>query len=105
MVASEPPALRSQPLLNGYGMGGPLILSGIRPYVDGRGDMYGDGLVVGYKRIIDGDPVALAEAEREWDLRWAILPVRYRKLIALLDRSPGWRRYYGDEVGVIYVRD
>ena len=105
LIAKVPPALRSQPVLNGYGMGGPLILSGIRPYVDGRGDMYGDRLVVGYKRIIDGDPVALAEAEREWDLRWAILPVRYRKLIALLDRSPGWRRYYGDEVGVIYVRD
>ena len=26
-------------------MGGPLILSGIRPYIDGRGDMYGDDLV------------------------------------------------------------
>ena len=29
-------------MLNGYSMGGPLILSGIRPYIDGRGDMYGD---------------------------------------------------------------
>ena len=104
LIARVPPELRSQPVLNGYGIGGPLILSGIRPYVDGRGDMYGDELVVGYKKIIDGDPAALAAAERNWGLRWAILPVRYRKLIALLDRSPGWRRYYGDEVGVIYVR-
>ena len=42
-------------MLNGYSMGGPLILSGIRPYIDGRGDMYGDELVVGYSRIAHGD--------------------------------------------------
>jgi len=84
-------------------MGGPLILSGIRPYVDGRGDMYGDELVVGYKHILEGDPAALAAAERRWGIRWAVLPADSRKLIALLDRS-GWRRIYRDQVGVIYVR-
>jgi hypothetical protein len=104
LIAQVPAELHSQPVLNGYGMGGPLILSGIRPYVDGRGDMYGDDLVVGYKQVIDGDPSALAESERRWGIKWAILPLQYRKLIALLDRSRGWRRIYGDEVGVIYVR-
>ncbi|MFL6830073.1 MAG: hypothetical protein ACJ8D5_05565, partial [Sphingomicrobium sp.] len=104
MIAAIPPELRSQPVLNGYGMGGPLILKGIRPYVDGRGDMYGDELVVGYRRIIDGDPAALAEAVERWHIRWAILPNRYGKLLAELDRSPDWRRIYKDEVGAIYVR-
>ncbi|QNP44812.1 hypothetical protein H9L14_08540 [Sphingomonas sediminicola] len=37
LIAAVPPDLRSQPVLNGYVMGGPLILSGIRTYVDGRG--------------------------------------------------------------------
>ena len=96
--------MRAQPVLNGYAMGGPLILAGIRPYVDGRGDMYGDELVVGYTRIRDGDPAAFSEAVRRWKIRWAILPNRYARLIALLDRTPGWRRTYRDEVGVIYVR-
>jgi len=105
LIAAVPPQLRSQPVLNGYAMGGPLILSGIRPYVDGRGDMYGDALVVGYKRITDGDPVALREAVERWNIRWAILPHRYEKLLALLDRSPGWRRIHEDSVGVIYERD
>ena len=105
LIAAVPPQLRSQPVLNGYAMGGPLILSGIRPYVDGRGDMYGDALVVGYKRITDGDPVALREAVERWNIRWAILPHRYAKLLALLDRSPGWRRIHEDSVGVIYERD
>jgi hypothetical protein len=105
LIGAVPPGLRSQPVLNGYAMGGPLILSGIRPYVDGRGDMYGDELVVGYARIRDGDPTALADAVRRWNIRWAMLPNRYLRLIALLDRSPGWRRIYKDQVGVIYVRD
>ena len=103
LIAAVPAELRSQPVLNGYGMGGPLILSGIRPYVDGRGDMYGDELVVGYRRIIDGDRPALDQAVHRWGLSWAILPNRYEKLIALLERS-GWKKIYGDEAGVIYVR-
>jgi hypothetical protein len=104
LIAAVPPELRSQPVLNGYAMGGPLILSGIRPYVDGRGDMYGDELVVDYKRITDGDSGALDAAVKRWNIRWAILPRRYKKLVALLDRSPDWRRIKEDEAGLIYVR-
>jgi hypothetical protein len=104
LIASVPPEFRSQPVLNGYSMGGPLILSGIRPYVDGRGDMYGDELVVGYYRIAQGDDAAFTEAVRRWNIRWAILPNR-SKLIPVLDRSVGWRRIRQDAVGVIYVRN
>jgi hypothetical protein len=104
LIAAVPPQLRSQPVLNGYSMGGPLILSGIRPYIDGRGDMYGDALVLDYQRILDGDPAALDRAVRRWNIRWAIFPNRSTDLIALLDRTPGWRRIYKDQVGVIYVR-
>lgn len=105
LIAAVPPDLRLQPVLNGYVMGGPLILSGIRTYVDGRGDMYGDELVIGYKSITDGDAAKFEEAVQRWGIRWAILPHRYKKLVALIDRSPGWRRIHQDEVGVIYVRD
>ena len=105
LIAAVPPELRTQPVLNGYSMGGPLILSGIRPYVDGRGDMYGDELVVGYKRITEGDATAFEAAVRRWNIRWAILPSRYDKLLALLERSPQWRRIHQDEAGVIYVRN
>ena len=103
LIAAVPPELRSQPVLNGYSMGGPLILSGIRPYIDGRGDMYGDELVLGYSRIAHGDAQLFSDAVARWNIRWAILPNRSDKLIALLDRS-GWRRVAKDKVGVIYVR-
>jgi hypothetical protein len=92
-------------VLNGYSMGGPLILSGIRPYVDGRGDMYGDELVVGFSRISHGDEGAFAAAVQRWNIRWAIVPNYSKGLSALLDRTPGWRRIRQDEVGAVYVRD
>jgi hypothetical protein len=104
LIAAVPQELRDQPVLNGYSMGGPLILSGIRPYIDGRSDMYGDRFVADYKRITEGDQQVLAAAVRRWNIRWAILPPRYTKLIRLLDRSPGWRRIYKDRVGAVYVR-
>jgi hypothetical protein len=103
LIAAVPAQLRAQPVLNGYSMGGPLILSGIRPYIDGRGDMYGDDLVVGYARIARGDSQAFAAAVERWNLRWAILPNSDRALIALLDRA-GWHRIAHDGVGVVYVR-
>jgi hypothetical protein len=103
LIAMVPPELRSQHVLNGYSMGGPLILSGIRPYIDGRGDMYGDELVVPYADIVHGNAEAFAEAVQRWDIRWAILP-NESKLVPVIRHSPGWRQIARDRVGVIYVR-
>jgi hypothetical protein len=86
-------------------MGGPLILSGIRPYIDGRGDMYGDDLVLGFASISNGNREALNAAVQRWGIRWAMVPNRNVKLTALLDHSPEWRRVYRDKVGMIYVRN
>ena len=105
LIAEVPPALRTQPVLNGYSMGGPLILAGIRPYIDGRGDMYGDKLVLGFARIAHGDANEFEAAVQRWNISWAIVPNGSKPLIAMLDRTPGWRRIGGDEVGAIYVRD
>lgn len=103
LIAAVPAELRSQPVLNGYSMGGPLILSGIRPYIDGRGDMYGDALVLGFSRITHGDAPVFAQAVQRWNIRWAILPNEDKALIALLEQS-GWRKIHGDRVGAIYAR-
>ncbi|MEO7276725.1 MAG: hypothetical protein ABIW33_01725 [Sphingomicrobium sp.] len=104
LIAAVPPALRSQPVINAYTMGGPLILKGIRPYIDGRGDMYGDDLVLGYAQIAHGDPVALEQAVKRWDIRWAIVANRPTGLSALLAGSPDWRLIARDSAGSVYVR-
>ena len=104
LIAAVPPQLRSQPVLNGYSMGGPLILSGIRPYIDGRGDMYGDDLVVGFSQMAKGDTRLFNEAVQRWKIRWAIVP-NDSGLVRLLEGSPAWRRIHRDKLGAIYVRN
>ena len=105
LITSVPPELRSQPVLNGYSMGGPLILSGIRPYIDGRGDMYGDELVVGFSRMGKGDRAEFDKTIARWNIRWAIIPNDSKGMIGLLETTPGWHRIRRDRVGTVYLRD
>lgn len=103
-IAAIPPALRDRPVLNGYGFGGPLILDGIKVFIDGRSDMYGDDFMRQYQRLVDGDPVALEAAIRDHGIEWTMLPPRYAKLLANLDRDPRWIRIYSDETAIIHRR-
>jgi hypothetical protein len=102
-IRSLPAELRSQRVLNTYSFGGPLIIAGIEPFIDGRADMYGDDFKFEHQRIVDGDPEAFARAARQWGVRWTILAPD-EELVALLDRSPGWRRIYADRWAVVHLR-
>lgn len=102
-IASLDDDLRSKPVLNSYSFGGPLILNGIKPYVDGRADMYGDDFMRDYSKITGGDPVAFGRAVSRWNIGWTILAPG-EKLVASLDRNQGWRRIYADRWAVIHVR-
>jgi hypothetical protein len=104
LIASIPVELRSKPVLNNYSMGGPLILSGIPTFIDGRGDMYGDPHVMTYAGIVGGDREVFARTVDRWDIRWAIVSQRDKKLVAMLDHTPGWRRIRQNKVGIIYSR-
>ncbi|WP_118857501.1 hypothetical protein [Sphingomonas mesophila] len=103
-LAAIPPDLRGQPVLNGYSFGGPLIRAGVPVYIDGRSDMYGDAFMRDYQRIVDGNAAALERAVRRYDIAWTMLPPRYDKLVANLDRDPAWRRVYADSVAIIHRR-
>ena len=102
-IAHLPAALRRRPVLNSYGFGGPLILAGVRPFIDGRGDMYGDAFMFEHARVIDGDRAAFARAVRQWGIGWTILEPD-APLVRLLDNSPGWRRAYADQWAIVHVR-
>ena len=103
LFAHIPPELKSQPVFNEYGFGGPLILAGIKPYIDGRSEMYGDDFMTDYTEIADGDTERFQRAVKRYGIRWAIVPVEF-KFREKLDHLPGWRRIYADKVGVIFVR-
>jgi len=104
LIAAIPPDLRTQPVFNGYSMGGPLILAGIKPFIDGRQDLYGDVFFADYSAIADGDFARFNRAVERYGIRWTILGNGNHELIAKLDRSGHWRRVYADRVGVIHVR-
>lgn len=104
LLAAIPPSLAHRPVLNGYSLGGPLILAGIRPFIDGRSDMYGDRFMTEYVAMIHGDLGQFERAVRRYDIAWTILPDSSEGLVAELDHLPGWKRIYADKVGVIHVR-
>jgi hypothetical protein len=102
-IASVPPALRSQPVLNAYDFGGALILHGVAPFIDGRADMYGDEHTADAYAIERGDAQRFNAAVTRWNIRWTILHPT-EKLVSVLDRDPAWRRAYADKYAVIHVR-
>ncbi|WP_330834174.1 hypothetical protein [Piscinibacter sp.] len=91
-------------VLNDYGFGGYLIFQGVKVFLDGRADMYGDAFV---QRTVAGLTLAdrktlldLLEAHR---IGWTLL-MPGTPAIAVLDELPGWRRVHADNVAVVHMR-
>ena len=101
-IAHVPPAVRAQRVFNYYNFGGPLIFSGIKPFIDGRADMYGDVFFKEYIAAQDGDPAAIDRVFRRYDVGWSIMPPT-SPVVALL-RKRGWTQLHADERAVIQLR-
>ncbi|MBD8619805.1 hypothetical protein IFT67_12815 [Sphingomonas sp. CFBP 13728] len=97
-----PPSLRTQRVFNEYSFGGSLIFAGIRPYIDGRSDMYGDPFTLDYIAILGGDAARWRAANAKWKFGWTILP-QHSPLAKRLDHDPAWRRIYADDTAAIHV--
>jgi hypothetical protein len=102
-LASVPADLRDQPVLNSYSFGGPLILRGIKVFIDGRTDLYGDPFVLRYKKMLDGDAGEVTRAQKRWNIRWALISTEDKGLLAVLDQAPEWRRVRADRYAVTFV--
>jgi hypothetical protein len=103
-VAHVPAALAAQPVFNEYGFGGYLILAGIKPFIDGRADMYGSDFLHRYLTITRPDRAALDAVLRDYKVRWTILSPE-NPAVQLMDGMPGWHRLYADRVAVVHVAD
>ena len=98
-----PPALAARPVFNTYGFGGYLISQGVRPFIDGRADMYGDAFFKRYLaagRDVAAFDALAAQARVDWTILHAGEP-----LALALDKKPGWRRVWSDQYAVVHVRD
>ena len=97
-----PPAVIARPVLNDYGMGGYLIFRGVKPFIDGRTDMYGDAFNARYDAAVSSRPAleaVLAEQQVAWTLLRPGSPA-----VRLMDTEPGWRRLYTGPYAVVHVR-
>jgi hypothetical protein len=102
-LANVPAALRGQPVLNAYDFGGYLIFSGVKVFVDGRTDMYGDAFLDNYDRMMRPDRQALRNTLARWHIAWSILPPG--PAAEMMDTMPGWHRAYGDAFAVVDIRN
>jgi len=91
-------------VLNEYGLGGQLIFAGIRPFIDGRADLYGDAFLTRYVRVTSGDRSALDRALSEYGIVWTVFPASHT-MIAVMDEKPGWRRLVDTNGTIIHVRE
>jgi hypothetical protein len=103
-LGAVPPALRARPVLNDYAFGGYLIWSHVRPFIDARAELYGDPMLSLYGKIQAGDQAAIESTLERYDVAWTIFAPDAR-IVAILDRTPGWRRLYSDATAVVQARD
>lgn len=103
LLSKVPDEIRRQPVYNEYSQGGPLVMLGIRPYIDGRADMYGDDFTFRSRAINRGDMVRFREDVTRYGIRWAV--VEYDDGIKpKLEREPGWRKFAEDKNAAIFIR-
>ncbi len=98
-----PTELAQAHVFNDYDFGGYLIFAGIRPFIDGRADLYGDRFVDAYVRAMHPDRATLAALLDRYAVSWTLLRPSDGAVL-LLDAMPGWSRLYSDETAVVHVR-
>jgi hypothetical protein len=103
-LSAVPPDLRRKAVLNDYAFGGFLIFEHVRPFIDARVELYGDGMLNLYDKVRSGDREAVEDGLKRYDIAWTLFAPDNR-IVATLDREPGWRRLYADATAVVHVRN
>jgi hypothetical protein len=92
------------PILNDYNFGGYLDFVGMAPFIDGRGELYGEAYMLRHDRALSlqnlPDFLRLLD---EYHIG-ATLLAPSTPAVAMLDRLPDWQRTYADDIAVVHVR-
>ena len=105
-MSQLPLAVVGTPVLNSTLFGGYLEMAGLRPFIDGRVELFGDAFVREFMALSQAELPGgsrLAQAVERYGIGWALLAVG-DPLIAGFDGLAGWRRQYADGVAVVFVR-
>lgn len=91
------------PVFNEYGFGGYLIFNGVKPFIDGRADMYGDPFIKRYIEATRGYTGELSAMLDQYHATWTLFAAK-SPAVTLMDHLPGWKQIYADDTAVIHVR-
>ncbi|HWK94977.1 MAG TPA: hypothetical protein VNR39_06110 [Pseudolabrys sp.] len=91
-------------LLNSYDFGGYLIAQGVKPFIDGRTELYGADFFLRHDAAVNLKNVAVFDdLMRARDIDVTMLAPS-APAVGLLDRMPEWQRVYADDFAVVHVR-
>jgi hypothetical protein len=76
----------------------------VRPFIDARVELYGDGMLSLYDQLRSGDREPVEDALKRYDIAWTLFAPDNR-VVAALDRKPGWGRLFVDATAVVHMRD
>ncbi|MGH6678611.1 MAG: hypothetical protein ACREDL_06680 [Bradyrhizobium sp.] len=93
-----------QRVFNSYQFGGYLISRGIKPFIDGRAELYGEKFVMEFFDAVEARNVDDLLRMLDHYRIDATLLVATSPAAQVLDHIPGWQRIYADKVAVIFVR-
>jgi hypothetical protein len=92
-------------VFNSYNLGGPLILNGIKTYIDGRADQIYQGQFLD-DYVNSGDPndtTILSRILEQNKVTWTIFPTT-DSYNAALAKLPGWKKTFSDQYATIFER-
>ena len=95
---------KAGPILNDYDFGGYLDFVGAAPFIDGRGELYGEAYMLRHNRALSLENLPdFLRLLDEYHIG-ATLLTPSTPAVALLDRLPDWKRIYSDDVAVVHAR-
>ncbi|MGC9953930.1 MAG: hypothetical protein ABSD21_06600 [Rhizomicrobium sp.] len=103
-LAHVPASLVHTPVLNDYSFGGYLIFNDVRPFIDGRVELYGEKFLGRYVQIVRPDKQALGAALDKYHVRWTIFAAD-NPVVGAMDATVGWHRLYADRWAVVHAKD
>jgi len=103
-LAAVPAELKDKPIFNDYGMAGYLIFTGVRPYIDGRSELYGDTFMKEFVQASEAVPAELFTLFKRHDIQWTLLQAD-SPINKVLARYPtDWALLYTDRYATVYWR-
>ena len=103
-LAHVPAPLAAEPVFNDYGFGGYLAFKGVKPFIDGRAELFGDRFLGVYDAMSHAQRCALRANFDRYGVDWTLLDP-HSPVVSLLDVAPGWRRLYTDPIAVVQAYD